>query len=221
MLKFCIGSDTTATAISAACFYLSRNPHAYSRLATEIRSTFQNLESIHQGAELSSCAYLRACMDEAMRLSPPAPGVFFREVTNGDVMINAELMPRGCDVGTGIYAIHHNPAYFPDPFAYKPERWTVSAENPEPQVALARSAFIPFSYGPRACVAKSLAYLKMTLAMAIVFYKTDFRIAQGESGMVGEGRAELEYGRHRVQEYQLFDQMTSFKNGPMLEFKAR
>ena len=114
-------------------------------------------------------------------------------------------MPAGYDVGTGIYAVHHNPLYFPQPFVYDPSRWLINADDPssEARVNLARCAFIPFSYGPRACVARPLAYLEMTLAVARVLWAADIRAAAGEKGKVGEGHPRLGWGRHRVEEYQL------------------
>lgn len=148
-----LGSDTTATAISATFFYLSRNPECLSAVTQEVRSAFPDIECIRQGHALHSCIYLRACLDEAMCMSPRIPGVLWREILAGGVSIHrsdnnegAEYFPAGLDVGTGIYAIHHNRIYFPDPFAYKPTRW-LSPHTPPDRIALARSAFMPFSSG--------------------------------------------------------------------------
>ncbi|CAG8959910.1 hypothetical protein HYFRA_00013182 [Hymenoscyphus fraxineus] len=69
--------DTTRTALSATFFYLSRNPSSYQRLAAEIRSTFTSGDEIC-GAKLGSCVYLRACIDEALRLASPVSGILVR-----------------------------------------------------------------------------------------------------------------------------------------------
>ena len=132
-------------------------------------------------------------------------GVFWREILPGGALINGTHMPAGYDVGTGIYAVHHNPLYYPKPFVYDPSRWLIDPEDPssERRVNLARSAFIPFSHGPRACVARPLAYLEMTLAVARVLWAADMRAVGGEEGKVGEGHPSLGWGRHRVEEYQL------------------
>lgn len=62
------GGDTTAAALGGLFFYLSReaNAEVYKKLADEIRTTFSSAEEIHSGPKLSSCHYLRACIDEAM-----------------------------------------------------------------------------------------------------------------------------------------------------------
>ncbi|CDM28612.1 Cytochrome P450 [Penicillium roqueforti FM164] len=66
------GSDTTATTLAATLFYISREPSVYERVTREVRSCFASAEEIHAGTQLNSCQYLRACIDEALRLSPPA-----------------------------------------------------------------------------------------------------------------------------------------------------
>ncbi|KAJ5789848.1 benzoate 4-monooxygenase cytochrome P450 [Penicillium psychrosexuale] len=65
------GSDTTATTLAATLFYISREPSVYERVTREVRSCFASAEEIHAGTQLNSCRYLRACIDEALRLSPP------------------------------------------------------------------------------------------------------------------------------------------------------
>ncbi|KAK3312883.1 cytochrome P450-like protein [Apodospora peruviana] len=209
------GSDTTSTAMAATLFYLVRNPTALATATAEIRSTFSmssGVETIHQGPQLASCTYLRACIDEAMRLSPSVGGLLPREVLVGGYTIDGEHVPEGTIVGTPHYAIHHNPLYYPDPWAYRPERWLDGNE-------LAVSAFCPFSIGPRGCIGKGLAYLEMTITLARVLFLYDLRRAQGVADP-GEGGGE-EWGRHRTGEYQLVDTFTSLKDGPMVEFRRR
>lgn len=72
---FPAGGDTTATALSALFFYLSRNAEAYSKLANEIRTTFASHAEIKGGPKLASCRYLRASIEEALRMSPPVSSV--------------------------------------------------------------------------------------------------------------------------------------------------
>ncbi len=211
--------------MSATFFYLSRNLECLTALTHEVRSAFPNIESICQGHALASCTYLRACLDEAMRMSPPIPGVLWRQVLAGGVSINrsdsneeSDHVPAGLDVGTGIYAIHHNRVYFPDPLAYKPTRWLSTHTSPD-EIAQARSAFMPFSSGSRGCVAKPLAYLEMSLAVARVVWLGDMRVA----GTEGEGGSRMweDRGHDRKEEYQIKDQLTSLKDGPVLEFRYR
>ncbi|KAK0611327.1 cytochrome P450-like protein [Immersiella caudata] len=216
------GSDTTSTAMAATVFYLVRNPSALAQVTEEIRKKFSNVEDIHQGPLLTSCTYLRACIDEAMRLSPSVGGLLPRDVLPGGMTVDGESIPAGIVVGTPHYTIHHNAAYYPDPFAYIPERWIASEKSgvTEQNVSLAQSAFCPFSIGPRGCIGKGLAYIEMTITLARVLFLYDVRRAQGIVDP-GEGRRGAEWGRHRESEFQLVDTFTSLKEGPMVEFRRR
>lgn len=122
------GSDTSSTTLSATLYYLLRNPACLQCLISEIRSTFSQdgEEAIRTGPKLQSCTYLRACIDEAMRMSPAVPGLLPRLVLDGGLHIPAPLnlhIPAGVDVGTCTYAIQHHEDYIADPFTYDPSRW--------------------------------------------------------------------------------------------------
>lgn len=58
-------------------------------------------------------------------------------------------LPEGVTIGMMIYGMHHNPQIYPDPEAFKPERFF-----PENSVDRHPYAFIPFSAGPRNCIGK-------------------------------------------------------------------
>lgn len=222
------GSDTTSTAMAATLFYLVRNQAALQKASEEVRAKFSDVEEICQGQALSSCTYLRACVDEAMRMSPSVGGILPREVLKGGMTIDGEFIPAGVVVGTPHYTIHHNQAYYPRPFSYIPERWIAGSNKSfgysggvlaEEDVALAHSAFCAFSIGPRGCIGKSLAYVEMMTTIARVLYLYDLRKSAGFDP--AEGNPDLEWGRQRVDEFQLIDQFTSLKDGPLVEFRKR
>ncbi len=179
------------------------------------------------GPELNSCIYLRACIDEALRMSPAAGAVPWREVKAGGYTVDGHFIPEGYDVGTGIYSIHHNSEYFPEPFEYRPERWLARNENGElcegktPEIAQAREAWNPFSIGPRSCIGKGLAITELMLSVSTVLASFDLRVAQTEDGKLGGGSAtHVEPLRRREGEYQLWDHITGGKAGPVLQFKS-
>ncbi|KAK2623903.1 hypothetical protein QTJ16_006537 [Diplocarpon rosae] len=215
------GSDTTSTALASTFFYLVHNPATLEQLTAEVRSRFSDREDIHASPTLNSCTYLRAVIDEAMRLSPPVGGIMPREVLAGGLEIDGLHLPAGVVVGTPHYALHHNPLYYPAPFSFHPGRWIVgsSPEVTSESVALAQSAFCPFSVGPRSCIGKGLAYAELMTTLARVVFMYDMKLAEGTSA--GEGRPELEWGRQRREEYQLRDTFTSLKDGPYLKFRER
>ena len=216
------GSDTTSTALAAAFFYLTHNPSTLAKLAHEVRSAFNDVEEIRSGPTLAGLHYLRACIDEAMRLSPSVGGILPREVLAGGMQIAGHDIPAGTVVGVPHYTIHHNDAYYAQPFAYQPERWLASDATgvSAASVQAAQSAFCPFSVGPRGCIGKGMAYLELTASLARAVYLYDMRLQPGSH--LGEGSPDArEYGRHRATEYQLMDSFTSMKDGPLVEFKSR
>ena len=203
--------------MAAIFFYLSRNPDAYARATAEVRSTFENLEEIKGGSKLSSCRYLRACIDEAMRMSPSVGQSLSREVPSGGAIVDGEFIPEGCDVGVPIYSIQHKEAYFPDPFNYNPDRWLAIKDSTTQQAMDQNTAFNPFSVGPRSCIGKGVALVEMMLTMAVVLHRLDFKLASGDRA---GGRPGAEYGRHRSDEFQLRDHVTAAKEGPVLRFRV-
>ena len=89
-----------------------------------------------------------------------------REVLDGGIVIDNTHFPAGYNIGVPNYALHHNDAYFPEPFVFKPERWIVTGGVPgngspiisRADVSLAYSAFTTFSKGESSCAGMNLAY---------------------------------------------------------------
>ncbi|KAI2776223.1 cytochrome P450 [Daldinia loculata] len=103
-----VAGDTAKTVLTFFFFYLSRNDGCYKKLAHEIRSIFAVGSEI-RGPALATCHYLRACIDEALRMSPPAAG-------DQPFIVDGHAIPQGTAMGVNIYSIHHNAEYFPDSF---------------------------------------------------------------------------------------------------------
>jgi cytochrome P450 len=231
------GSDTTSITISAGLFYLLHNPGTLATLTREIRSTFSSLDAICSGPALSGCVYLRACIDEALRLAPPVPSHLPREVLPGGIHVDGQFLPAGTVVGTAPWAIHHNATYFPDAFAFRPERWIPTDHHGDGDdddgLSTARAAFCAFSLGPRGCIGKGVAYQEVTLALAHLLWLYDICLGEGgpSGGGVGAGEItpdgwegkskKLGPERRREDEYQLFDHFTADRDGPMVRFRGR
>lgn len=222
---FPAGGETTSTLLAAAFFYLSRNRSAYENLAREIRSSFQTGDEIKGGPVLAGCKYLRACIDETMRMSPPAPATLWRELSVTDTspepwIVDGHIIPPGIQVGVNTYATHHNEEIFPASFEFKPERWNDPGLSQQ-QRALMNSAFQPFSIGTRSCAGKAMAYLQSSIVLAKTIWYFDFETTHGNLGKLGAGRPDLGKGRDREGEYQLYELLSSTHDGPSLEFHAR
>ncbi|ROW13543.1 hypothetical protein VPNG_04492 [Cytospora leucostoma] len=228
------GGTTTSTTMSGVFFYLSRNPEAYNRLATEIRTAFSSGLDIRSGPQLRSCEYLRAVIDETLRIAPSSLGVLWRQQDTSipsnaskPFIVDGHVIPPGTTVGISPYSLLHNEAYFPEPFVFRPERWIVpkdGSDTPEQQEArsLMRRAHAPFALGDRGCAGKAMAYLEVSLMIAKTLWYFDFGKAPGEAGELGGGRSSgASDGRGRKEEFQLYDVVTAAHDGPLLVFTPR
>ncbi|KAI1322518.1 cytochrome P450 [Xylariaceae sp. FL0255] len=218
---FPAGGDTTSTAMSALFFYLSRNSESYDKLTREIRNTFSDVSEIRGGQKLSGCRYLRACIDEALRMSSPVSGTPWREIAkeeqaNGLWIVDGHVIPPGTQVGVNIYSLHHNEEYFPKPFAFRPERWLT--EDPDALRSM-NNAFTPFSVGYRGCAGKAMAYLESSLVVAKTLWYFDFSKVPGDTTGAGSpGRSD---GRDHQEEFQICDTFNASHDGPNLLFTPR
>ncbi|KAI1451511.1 cytochrome P450 [Annulohypoxylon moriforme] len=212
------GGDTSATALSATFYYLSRNPRCYEKLATEIRTAFQSGDQIC-GSKLAGCQYLRACIDESLRMSPPSPGTLWRclapeEEGGKPFIVDGYVIPKGTKVGVNTYSLHHNEEYFPKPFTYNPDRWLIEGGSDGGAAArkAMHDAFAAFSIGSRGCAGKPTAYLEISLALAKTLWYFDFEIAPGSLSKTSIGQNG---------EFRLYDIFTSTHDGPFLIFNPR
>ncbi|KIW21860.1 hypothetical protein, variant 1 [Cladophialophora immunda] len=229
------GSDTTALTLSAAIFYLVHHPLVLATLQGLVRTTFPTLDSIRAGSELLSLPYLRACIDETMRLAPPVPSHLPREVLAGGIEIDGSFFPEGTIVGVAPWSIHHNAVYFPDPFKYNPDRWMAASDadtdngedGRKAGTVLARSAFCPFGVGSRGCAGKRLAYLEVSLALATFLWVYDVRLYSSTASNTtrrsgpGEGKSAKKHAdvRDRTDLYQLWDHFVADREGPVVQLK--
>ncbi|KAK5988283.1 Cytochrome P450 monooxygenase AKT7 [Cladobotryum mycophilum] len=214
------GMDTTASAISALLFYLSRNKQIYDRLTAEIRGAFGSIDEIRHGKQLKSCTYLHACIEETLRMTPPVGSSTWREVGPGGENVDGHFIPKGCCVGTSIYSIHHNEAYFSKPHEFIPERWL-----PDSDILATKSACLAFSSGSRSCIGRPLAYSEFQLTVTLLIWTHDFRAVPGTRGKLGGGRmphqGESPVGRANPNEFQLQERIISVSEGPLLQFRPR
>lgn len=190
-LLIAAGADTTSVTLAAAFFYLLHNPRVMHTLEEELCSAYTS-EDVDQviPSQLISLPYLRAVIDESLRLSPPVPSLLPREVLKGGITINDNHIPEGTVVGVSAYAIHRNPDYFPDPDTFCPERWIVASESDADHfsspniprtrqaISLARQAFTSFSQGTRRCIGRQLAYYELHTALALLLHRFEIRFAQ-------------------------------------------
>lgn len=214
-----LGFDTTTTALAALWYFLVHNPHVLERLKATIRENFTSVEENSGGLAISRNIYLRACVDEALRLCPPIPGLLPRTVCAGGIEVLGNHFDQGIDIAVPTYALHHDGNYFDKPFEYNPSRWLVEGDvgvakgegRSAEAVGHSHQALAPFSVGPRACMAKNVALTELYISAARVLFEYDLRLAPGLEDV----------GTSLKGEYMLKDFFLSGKEGPFVQFRAR
>jgi cytochrome P450 len=88
------GSETTATLLSGLTYYLLTNSRVYEKLKHEIRSSF-SVESEITLTRASGLPYMKAVIDEALRIYPPTPISFPRIVPGTGEIIQGRFVPGG------------------------------------------------------------------------------------------------------------------------------
>lgn len=161
------GADSTAVKLATILFHLVQNPGVQQRLAEEISQSPAN-------ADPQTLPYLRAVIREGLRLGMANPTRLTRAVSNSGsgMTVSGFYLPPGTVVGAAAYVLHHNPAVYPEPFEFRPDRWLAvdgrdTLEEPEMRRTRERDWF-PFGLGSRACLGRSLATEQLFLAVKTV-----------------------------------------------------
>lgn len=211
-LLIAAGSDAVRFAIAATMFYLLQNADAKSKAEAEVRALDLGPDGLNE-SKVASLKYLRACIDEAMRLSPPKAGSIPRETGPGGIVIDGVSIPEGMSVATTTYALHRDPDIYKQPYEYRPERWLVRPHDPR-----LYAAFTPFMKGPRACPGKAVAYVAMQTALFHLLREVDMESAgSGEKGIASfEG---VVASRRRGIDYPFNDWVIGYTKGPFVRAK--
>lgn len=183
--------------VTATIFYWLKNLVVFDKATKEIRFSVTLVEQINDST-LNSLRYLRACVDETMRLSPPKASSVPREVMQGDITIDDIHVPRGMTIGTSFYALHHDLDIYLDLFAYNLDRWLQQSQDRRMQ-----TTFHPFLKGPRMCLGQTVAYFGIQLALFHLVYRYDVRAAGGK--VTSGDHEDMPKGRKREDEYQFHD----------------
>lgn len=158
LLVFLIaGHDTTSTTLAYGMWALGRDPDLQDRLAAEVA----DLGHPPSVDDLPVLALTVRVVHEALRICPPAP-VIVRSAMR-DAVVDGYLIPAGTQVMVGVYAMHHDPALWPDPERFDPDRFA--------DLRLAgddRWRYLPFGGGPRSCVGDHFAMLEAALGLATI-----------------------------------------------------
>jgi cytochrome P450 len=153
------GHETTASQLAWAFERLAREPVAARRLAEELDAGDRD-------------AYLYACIQEILRLRPvlaeAEPRVVKRATEIGGV-----IYPPGVALVVSAYLVHRDPDIYPQPLAFRPERFLEHEGGAVRGRAPGKYTWIPFGGGRTRCLGASFALAEMKVVIAAVLSRCE------------------------------------------------
>ncbi|ERS96702.1 hypothetical protein HMPREF1624_06911 [Sporothrix schenckii ATCC 58251] len=175
------GNDTTQSALTNTVYCLARHRDKQATLRAALRAAHTTGGGVVVDyATLQRVPYLRAVLDEALRLHPPLGTGAPRRTTAPttiDGTIDGQPVPAGVTVSAQTWSLHRNAALFRDATAFCPERWLPGHPEYSDQERQHLQDYVaPFSMGPRACIGRNLAYMELSLCVAALVLAFDWRL---------------------------------------------
>ncbi len=144
------GHDTGAAALAWAFAHLHQHPEALTRARTDD-------------------AYLRACLEESLRLCPVVAHV--TRVARRDVRIGGHDVPANTRIFPSAYLAQRNPDVFPEPERFLPERFLEGRAY--------EGSYFPFGFSPRTCIGRHFVMRQMILMTSTILRHADLALAPG------------------------------------------
>ncbi len=164
MTTFLAGHETSAAALTWWGWCMAANPDAQRRAADEVDAVLEGRAPV--AADLPRLPWLSLCIKETLRLYPPAPALFTRQLTD-DLEIAGLRLPRGAMLRLTPGVIQRDGRWFDEPDAFRPERFDPASGHRE----IPRGAWMPFGAGPRVCLGSHFALMEITLIAAMLLQR--------------------------------------------------
>jgi cytochrome P450 len=157
------GHDTAAATMAWAFVHIFQDCKLVDRIRDETG------EETSDPPNPEALPFLRACIQESMRLCPVV--VHLARTAAADLRLGGVEVPRGQKVIPCTYLAQHNPRVFPEPYAFRPERFQSGQRYDH--------SYFPFGFGSRTCVGKPFAMRQMLLVLATAVGSVDLELAPG------------------------------------------
>jgi len=152
------GHETTSRALTWLFYLLSQDTEARDRLEAEVDALDTSQPAQDWGDALP---FTRACLDEAMRLYPPAP-FLSRELNRAETLGGHDL-PEGAIVFGNLWMVHRHRKLWDHPDAFISERFLPGAPR-----EIERFQYLPFGLGPRVCIGAQFAKMEAIILTALI-----------------------------------------------------
>ncbi|XP_054004650.1 cytochrome P450 4g15-like [Hylaeus anthracinus] len=163
------GHDTTAAGSSFVLCALGIHQDIQDRVYEELNEIFKGSNRPCTFQDTLEMKYLERVIFETLRLFPPVPAI--ARLLKEDVKIATKdyVLPKGCTVVVAPFKVHRLEEFYPNPEVFNPDNFL-----PERMQSRHYYSFIPFSAGPRSCVGRKYAILKLKVLLSTIL--RDYRI---------------------------------------------
>ncbi|MBK6516603.1 MAG: cytochrome P450 [Polyangiaceae bacterium] len=171
LVLFLAGHETTALALSWTFHLLGSSPAVRTDLADELEQVLAGREpSLDDLPKLVVCERI---IQESLRLYPPA-WALGREAKE-PIVIGDVTFEKGAWLWLVPWTLHRDPRWFPDPLAFRPERWADGLAK-----RLPKGAYLPFGAGPRVCIGNQFAMMESVLLLATIAQRFELEAVAGQ-----------------------------------------
>ena len=184
---FLAGHETSASALSSACWLLALDPSSQQRFWAEVDGVAK--EGGLAPERLRKLDYGAAVFQETLRLYPPV-SFFIRERQGAETTLQESRCPVGSLLTLSPWVIHRHEDHWPEPNQFRPERFLLDCSTPEER-RLSREAWLPYGLGPRKCPGAAFAQQEALLVLAELIGKYQLLPANEGIGPEWVGRLTL------------------------------
>ncbi|RAH79186.1 putative cytochrome P450 [Aspergillus japonicus CBS 114.51] len=162
---FGAGTATLVRAFSMIFYHVLSNPPMRARLRDELKGIMAEYPAKRPTwQELERLPYLHGIVREGLRLSYGVMRHLARVSPDQPLQFREWTIPAGTPVGMSSHSLHSDPATFPEPARFLPERWMKGRHHP----SMNRN-WVPFARGSRMCIGMNLALAEMYWVLAVLF----------------------------------------------------
>ncbi|KAJ6648810.1 Cytochrome P450 4g15 [Pseudolycoriella hygida] len=155
------GHDTTAAGSSFFLSMMGIHQDIQQKVVDELYGIFGDSNRPATFQDTLEMKYLERCLMETLRLYPPVP-IIARQLKEDLKLASGDyVVPAGATVAVATFKLHRNEKNYPNPTQFNPDNFL-----PERQANRHYYAFVPFSAGPRSCVGRKYAMLKLKILLS-------------------------------------------------------
>ncbi|XP_071042170.1 cytochrome P450 3A8 [Parasteatoda tepidariorum] len=160
IIFFVAGFETLALAFSAATYVLATQQDVQEKVRKEIEDCLKETNGTLTYEVFQNMKYLDCFLSETLRMYPPLIKTERKAASTYELGDTGILLEKDMLVSIPIYALHHDPKYFPDPEKFNPNRFI-----PEEKGKRDPYVYLPFGSGPRNCLGMRFALLQMKVCL--------------------------------------------------------